>query len=100
MSSKADSFSTFLQTVNSDRPGSRAAGGGFDIEASAKQALRLIASRKALSGQELGRTLELTPDQTSQILDYLERTGLIARSGEMVELTGFGKDALGTFSVS
>lgn len=100
MASKGNTFGTFLTAVNTGGPENKAARGDFEVEAAAKDALRILGARKAMPRQELGQMLALSADQNGQMLSHLEDAGLIARTGDMVELSRFGRDALGVFSVS
>jgi hypothetical protein len=104
MSSKANTFGTFLQTLNSGKdkdPALRTPDTSFDLEASAKRALQFLVERKGNGTlKDLESALALPPELALRVADYLVEASLIARSGDMVELTSFGRSAMNMFSLS
>ncbi len=99
MSSRANSFGTFLQTMNAGKQDPVV---GFDREASAKLALVYLSQQKGPTSQtDLGRSLGVTEDQCRQVVAYLEDAGMVEQiDNNKLKLSGFGNDALGVFSVT
>ncbi|MFZ3235123.1 MAG: hypothetical protein WA417_17945 [Stellaceae bacterium] len=102
-SSRANAFGTFLQTMNVGKTAADpATSPEFNLEESAKRALQYLSERSGRSNQkDLRDALQVNPDQIGQILGYLIKAGIIEQPREdEVVLTGFGRDALGVFSVA
>jgi DNA-binding MarR family transcriptional regulator len=99
---RGDLSGIFLQTINIGKVAKTDGDTPFDLEGRSKQCLQLLASQSGHSNVEiLRKQLDVTSDQIAAVIDYLAKAGMVEKANDAdVVLTGFGKDALGVFSVA
>jgi hypothetical protein len=96
---KGNAFGTFLETMNI---GKATRDPRFELEETAKKALQFLAADpKASDPKTLSGRLGIDDQQLGQVLAFLGQAGMLEQTTDgSIALTSFGRDALGTFSIT